>query len=689
MFEKYFNKYRSYFYYMFIFIFLLILTSFFPLSGNDYYLFEENIIARIGMFQFGYIGDYLAIIMINNRFIKAFIVSLVIFITSLMVGKTIDKNDDKIPIFFMILLFCINSNLLLKTVVSVSGFTTYFFPLMLLSIYIYLIKKIIILKKYTNYEFIFICFLSFLIGLFNDFISIFIVFSNIYLLLYMIFKSKKFDSKIFLIFIISILSLILMFNSVDMLFNSNHIFDYKSVKVGFIVNAVRNYFNILQSNLLTNNFVINLFVSVVLLLLMNRSKINKWFVKLSSLIIIFFNSFVVFINLFDINVMHGVIHYFVSILSFVYLLALFVLIIYLIKRKEADIFIYLFLLLVVNIGIYSLSSNLNNSAIIYLYYLYILVGLEIVMYLKKYYIKTVYFKLNHLCIVVLVFIGGLIYIYHDIYIYNLNRDNVIYEHFKNGREVLYIPTDNYSSYVYKNYPIGKKMTDAYFKYLNIDFKNIKSEYIDVSSAKYKMEFTTDFKHKNLMIVAHADDELIWGGKELMDEDYVVVCVTCGYNVAPERVPEFSNVMKALNDEYIMLGYRDLENGVKSNWDKDYGFILKDVEDIVNFKNWDKIVVHSPFGESGHIHHKMLNRITTSVVKDKDKLYYFGKYYYNLSEFPEDTVKIDDSYVKKKDELFKKYYKSQAHVKFQMFYPYEKLYSYKDWHSKYDPKYEYN
>ena len=39
----------------------------------------------------------------------------------------------------------------------------------------------------------------------------------------------------------------------------------------------------------------------------------------------------------------------------------------------------------------------------------------------------------------------------------------------------------------------------------------------------KIDFS---KYNKLMIVAHPDDETLWGGGHLIDGDYVVVCVTC-------------------------------------------------------------------------------------------------------------------------------------------------------------------
>ena len=37
------------------------------------------------------------------------------------------------------------------------------------------------------------------------------------------------------------------------------------------------------------------------------------------------------------------------------------------------------------------------------------------------------------------------------------------------------------------------------------------------------------KVNKLMIVAHPDDETIWGGNHLLKSNYLVVCITCGNN----------------------------------------------------------------------------------------------------------------------------------------------------------------
>ena len=124
---------------------------------------------------------------------------------------------------------------------------------------------------------------------------------------------------------------------------------------------------------------------------------------------------------------------------------------------------------------------------------------------------------------------------------------------------------------------------------------------------------------NLMFVAHPDDEMLWGGRELIKNKYLVVCITCGSNKV--RVQEFKKVMKEVNDKYLMLGYPDKIMNMRSNWKNEYESIRKDVEKIYRLKNWKKVVVHNPMGEYGHMHHRMTSKIVTDVV-DHNKLYYF-------------------------------------------------------------------
>ncbi len=131
----------------------------------------------------------------------------------------------------------------------------------------------------------------------------------------------------------------------------------------------------------------------------------------------------------------------------------------------------------------------------------------------------------------------------------------------------------------------------------------------------------------LMIVAHPDDETLWGGAHLNSDDYLVVCLT---NASDRiRSKEFQNAMKISNNQFLMLDYPDKVLGKRDDWKNVRSQITEDIEKIVSLKKWNQIVTHNPDGEYGHIHHKMTNEIVTEVYNKEPRqypLFYIGKYY---------------------------------------------------------------
>lgn len=178
----------------------------------------------------------------------------------------------------------------------------------------------------------------------------------------------------------------------------------------------------------------------------------------------------------------------------------------------------------------------------------------------------------------------------------------------------------------------------------------------------------------LMIVAHPDDEVLWGGAHLIEDDYLVVCITCGRN--KRRAKEFIDVMNLTNDKYVMLGYPDKVLGIRSDWKEEYNSIYFDLQEIILMKDWDLIVTHNASGEYGHIHHILSNKIVLQIFSDKDlknSLYTFGKYYKKskLKKLTEEPNRISEELLDKKKNLIN-IYKSQEFIKkmFGHMNPYE-------------------
>lgn len=173
------------------------------------------------------------------------------------------------------------------------------------------------------------------------------------------------------------------------------------------------------------------------------------------------------------------------------------------------------------------------------------------------------------------------------------------------------------------------------------------------------------KANSLMIVAHPDDETIWGGAHLLEDDYLVVCITCGGNKV--RAEEFKRALEISDDQYLMLNYPDKRFGKRDDWKKYKKNITKEVSNIIHLKKWDKIVTHNKQGEYGHIQHKQTNKIVTSIYNDehiKSKLYFFGKYYRkkDINLYKDKLSSISEEEKRIKINQMIEVYKSQGFIK---------------------------
>lgn len=182
---------------------------------------------------------------------------------------------------------------------------------------------------------------------------------------------------------------------------------------------------------------------------------------------------------------------------------------------------------------------------------------------------------------------------------------------------------------------------------------------------------------NLMIVAHADDDLLWGGMHLIKDKYIVVCVTCGTNELREK--EFEEAMKLTNNSFLSLGYIEVVNGHAASWDKVYSLIDEELERIVNYKKWNIIVTHNPDGEYGHRHHRWVSSMVTDSAP-KLNLYYFDRYHLNRDE--DVSLSPEEMMLLKKKEEYLKVYKSQEAIinNHRNSIIYEKFISYYDWNN---------
>lgn len=181
----------------------------------------------------------------------------------------------------------------------------------------------------------------------------------------------------------------------------------------------------------------------------------------------------------------------------------------------------------------------------------------------------------------------------------------------------------------------------------------------------------------LMVVAHPDDETLFGGAHLTEGGWFVVCLTNGYNQV--RKKEFYEAMNLLECTGMILSYPDIANGERSKWETKRYNIAKDLDTILNYKRWGMVATHNPDGEYGHIHHKLTNKIVTECYYKNSynsNFYYFGKFYWNnaLNQKKGSLRQISGQKAKRKQQIARRVYVSQK-IAVDM---YEHMIPYENW-----------
>jgi LmbE family N-acetylglucosaminyl deacetylase len=115
--------------------------------------------------------------------------------------------------------------------------------------------------------------------------------------------------------------------------------------------------------------------------------------------------------------------------------------------------------------------------------------------------------------------------------------------------------------------------------------------------------------KKLMVVAHPDDESLFGGAQLLQGGWMVVCVTNGYNAI--RRAEFEQVMHITNSEFQIWNYCDYD-GYKTRLDN-LDLLRQDLVTITGSQSWHRILTHNQHGEYGHLHHIQVHYLMEEVV----------------------------------------------------------------------------
>ena len=119
----------------------------------------------------------------------------------------------------------------------------------------------------------------------------------------------------------------------------------------------------------------------------------------------------------------------------------------------------------------------------------------------------------------------------------------------------------------------------------------------------------------LLIIAHPDDEVLWGGMNLLlQPGWFVICST--HLNDPIRSREFFTTMSYCNvTRYIMFDVKDEYTENPKVADKLYdGSLFEKFIKKLSTKSWNLVLSHNDGGEYGHEHHKKVHRLVKKYFK---------------------------------------------------------------------------
>lgn len=154
--------------------------------------------------------------------------------------------------------------------------------------------------------------------------------------------------------------------------------------------------------------------------------------------------------------------------------------------------------------------------------------------------------------------------------------------------------------------------------------------------------------KNLMIVAHPDDEVIFGGHDLFCSDFLVIYCTNDY----KRVNMIKNLAKDKKFNALIFSHIDSLN-------KNILFSAKlydELKFIIQENNYETVITHNENGEYGHIQHILVHKMISNILYDI-KFNGVFKVFYDDNCKKQNNIKhnIMNNYYKFAGEIYEKYY----------------------------------
>lgn len=248
---------------------LIFLVFLFIPSGDDFAwgssIGVERLHSLFKNYNGRYAGNLLVLILTRSNILRTITISFTLVGIVYFVSKLLPFNKKNIWIYTTILLLAMPLSIFTSTIPWTSGFCNYVMPTL---ITLYLFK--LLNSEKTTFNIIKVFAMSFIVCLFMENITLYILFFSFAYLIYDFIKNKKIDSRLIVFFIGSLLGTIFMFSNGAYYAIATSNDTYRTINQS---NFFDKLFYIIIPLLLKQNFLILIFITTCFIKLEKCGKI--------------------------------------------------------------------------------------------------------------------------------------------------------------------------------------------------------------------------------------------------------------------------------------------------------------------------------------------------------------------------------------------------------------------------------
>src|SRR5690606_16026446 len=268
-------------------IFFLTLAYNTPLTGDDWTWGTEAGLDRLKNWFKDYNGRYLGnlveLAITRNEVVRIILMGLGSALLVYLTAKIIEVQKWGIYLLAFILVMSVPVNVFAQTFAWAAGFANYITSLCFLIFYLLIVRNIYNdeVPKYRKSLYFIVIPLGIITQLFVEHITVFVIYTSIFVIFYTYIKHKKFFGIHIAFMISNIIGFIIMFSNGAYWNIINGSDSYRSIKTeeaaietGILEKIYTEYSGYMHKFLFLNNFVLNLFICILVILLVTTFKEN-------------------------------------------------------------------------------------------------------------------------------------------------------------------------------------------------------------------------------------------------------------------------------------------------------------------------------------------------------------------------------------------------------------------------------